>query len=75
MDLVRLPVEELVVRDILRDQVQVSADRPFIRCGPDVATYGEIYAAALRERMELDRIGVTPSPVGRPGSDSSFARR
>src|SRR5262249_49359604 len=30
---------------------------------------GEIYAAAIREKMELDRIGAVPSPVGRPGSD------
>jgi hypothetical protein len=30
---------------------------------------GEVYAAAIRERMELDRVAVVPSPVGRPGSD------
>jgi cyanobactin maturation PatA/PatG family protease len=30
---------------------------------------GEIFTAAIREQMELDRVGVVPSPVGRPGSD------
>ncbi len=30
---------------------------------------GVIFADALRERMELDQVAVTPSPVGRPGSD------
>jgi cyanobactin maturation PatA/PatG family protease len=30
---------------------------------------GEIYTAAIREKMELDRVEVVPSPVGRPGSD------
>ena len=30
---------------------------------------GEIYAAAVRDNMELDRVEAVPSPVGRPGSD------
>jgi cyanobactin maturation PatA/PatG family protease len=30
---------------------------------------GQIYAAAIKERMELDRVEVVPSPVARPGSD------
>jgi cyanobactin maturation PatA/PatG family protease len=30
---------------------------------------GEIYTAAMKEQMELDRILVVPSPVCRPGSD------
>jgi cyanobactin maturation PatA/PatG family protease len=29
---------------------------------------GEIFTAAVRGKMELDRTGVAPSPVGRPGS-------
>jgi hypothetical protein len=28
-----------------------------------------IYAEAIRDRLELDQVGVAPSPVGRPGSD------
>jgi crotonobetaine/carnitine-CoA ligase len=58
MDLITLPVEELIVRDILREQVQVSADRPFIRCGSDVATYGEIHTAAQRDAAALAELGV-----------------
>jgi hypothetical protein len=30
---------------------------------------GTIFASAVQEKMELDRIGVVPSPIGRPGSD------
>jgi crotonobetaine/carnitine-CoA ligase len=53
-----LPVEELVVRDILMDQVQVSPDRPFIRCGTDVSTYGEVHVAAGRAAGALTELGV-----------------
>ena len=59
MDLLTLPMEELFVRNVLTAQVQVSADRPFIRCGTDVATYGDVptghraYAAALAE-LDVD---------------------
>jgi crotonobetaine/carnitine-CoA ligase len=59
MDLLRLPVEELVVRDVLAEQVQVSADRPFIRCGTEVATYGDVHAAAERDAAALTGLGVT----------------
>ena len=58
MDLITLPVEQLVVRDILWEQVQVSAERPFIRCGTDVATYGEIHGAAQRDAAALAELGV-----------------
>jgi cyanobactin maturation PatA/PatG family protease len=30
---------------------------------------GEIFESALREDMELDSIGVSPSPIARPGSE------
>jgi hypothetical protein len=30
---------------------------------------GEIYTAAVSDKMDLDRIDVVPSPLGRPGSD------
>jgi cyanobactin maturation PatA/PatG family protease len=30
---------------------------------------GEIYTAAIKEKMELDRVEVVPSPLGRPGSE------
>jgi cyanobactin maturation PatA/PatG family protease len=30
---------------------------------------GEIFTAAIKEKMELDRVEVVPSPVGRPGSE------
>jgi cyanobactin maturation PatA/PatG family protease len=30
---------------------------------------GQIFTQAIRERMELDRVAVVPSPIGRPGSD------
>jgi carnitine-CoA ligase len=58
MDLITLPVEQLVVRDILAEQVQAGAERPFIRCGSDVATYGEIHGAAQRNAAELAELGV-----------------
>ena len=58
MDLLKLPVEELVVRDVLAEQVQISADRPFIRCGAEVATYGDVHAAAERGAAALAELGV-----------------
>ncbi len=58
MDLLKLPVEELVVRDVLAEQVQISADRPFIRCGTEVATYGDVHAAAERDAAALAELGV-----------------
>lgn len=59
MDLLRLPLDELVVRDMLTERVQASADRPFIRCGTDVATYGEIHGASQRHASALAELGVT----------------
>jgi hypothetical protein len=53
----------------LRNLGQTPQDRALNYAATNAFEMGEIYAAAIRERMELDRIGVTPSPVGRPGSD------
>lgn len=44
-------------------------DRALNYAATNAFEIGEIYAAAIREKMELDRIAVVPSPVGRPGSD------
>jgi hypothetical protein len=44
-------------------------DRALNYAATNAFEMGQVYADALRERMELDRIGVSPSPVGRPGSD------
>lgn len=59
MDLLRLPLEELVVRDVLTEQVRAGADRPFIRCGTEVATYGDVYEASQRYASALAELGVT----------------
>lgn len=44
-------------------------DRALNYAATNAFEMGEIFAAAIRERMELDRVAVVPSPVGRPGSD------
>jgi cyanobactin maturation PatA/PatG family protease len=44
-------------------------DRALNYAATNAFEMGEIFAAAIRDKMELDRIGVVPSPVGRPGSD------
>jgi cyanobactin maturation PatA/PatG family protease len=44
-------------------------DRALNYAATNAFEMGEIYTEAIRERMELDRVGVSPSPVGRPGSD------
>jgi hypothetical protein len=44
-------------------------DRALNYAATNAFEMGAIYAAAIRERMELDRVAVVPSPIGRPGSD------
>jgi hypothetical protein len=44
-------------------------DRALNYAATNAFEMGAIYAAALRERMELDQVRVVPSPIGRPGSD------
>ncbi len=44
-------------------------DRALNYAATNAFEIGEIYTSAIREKMELDRIDVVPSPVCRPGSD------
>jgi cyanobactin maturation PatA/PatG family protease len=44
-------------------------DRALNFAATNAFAMGEIYAAAIREKMELDQVRVVPSPIGRPGSD------
>jgi cyanobactin maturation PatA/PatG family protease len=53
----------------LRNLGVTPQDRALNFAATNAFEIGEIYAAAIREKMELDHIAVTPSPVGRPGSD------
>jgi hypothetical protein len=53
----------------LRNLGVTPQDRALNFAATNAFEMGTIYADALREHMELDRIAVAPSPVGRPGSD------
>jgi hypothetical protein len=53
----------------LRNLGVTPQDRALNFAATNAFEVGTIYADALRERMELDRIAVAPSPIGRPGSD------
>jgi hypothetical protein len=53
----------------LRNLGVTPQDRALNFAATNAFEMGAIYADALRERMELDRISVASSPIGRPGSD------
>jgi hypothetical protein len=53
----------------LRNLGLTPQDRALNYAATNAFEMGEIYAAAIKEEMELDRIQVSPSPIGRPGSD------
>ncbi len=53
----------------LRNLGLTPQDRALNYAATNAFEMGEIYTAAINDEMELDHIQVSPSPVGRPGSD------
>jgi hypothetical protein len=53
----------------LRNLGLTPQDRALNYAATNAFEMGEIYSAAIKEEMELDKIQVSPSPIGRPGSD------
>jgi cyanobactin maturation PatA/PatG family protease len=53
----------------LRNLGLTPQDRALNYAATNAFEMGEIYAAAIKEEMELDHVEVSPSPIGRPGSD------
>lgn len=44
-------------------------DRALNYAATNAFEMGQIFESAIKEKMDLDRIHVVPSPIGRPGSD------
>ncbi len=44
-------------------------DRALNYAATNAFAVGQIYAAAIQEKMDFDHVNVAPSPIGRPGSD------
>jgi crotonobetaine/carnitine-CoA ligase len=53
----------LVVKDLLTRRATDSADRPFIRFGTEVATYGDIHDRAIAAASVLAALGVVKSDL------------
>jgi hypothetical protein len=44
-------------------------DRALNVAATNIFEMGEVFAAALKDKMDLDHVHAVPSPLGRPGSD------
>jgi cyanobactin maturation PatA/PatG family protease len=53
----------------LRNLGVTSEDRAMNYAATNAFEMSRIFESAIQEKMELDHIRVTPSPIGRPGSD------
>lgn len=52
------PLDRMVVHKLLAERAEDSPDRPFVRFGDDVVSYGELHESAMRHAAALERAGV-----------------
>jgi carnitine-CoA ligase len=56
-------IENFVVKDVLLRSADTDGDRPFVRFGPEVATYARINQRALEVSSALNTVGVRPTEL------------